>query len=175
MKSRLILVILFVSIVCAGLLTAIALTPAVENVTGQAHPTIPLMRTGGDGQLRLMDIKTYAILFQFLVLINYVLFFMLGISRKKADIQLYLTLFAVFSLTAFIWYKIVSGHQLFQLDQTTEFFLGVPQSTAWMLYGVWGSGMMQILFYCIGFRRYIYSPEDQAEFGSILREFKGKD
>jgi hypothetical protein len=49
----------------------------------------------------------------------------------------------------------------------TAFVLSFPIATSWMLYGVWVSGMVLAGIYVFGFRRYIFSLEDEAEYEAL--------
>lgn len=175
MRNSLVIAIFLSSLLCCILLSVIAVTPAASNATGIPHPTIPYMRVGGDGLARVSEIGIYAYLFQGLTLINFAMYFLLGISRRKRDRWLYLSLLAYLSLTIFIWHRIFSGHLDFLNSGESPLLMGFPVCTSWMLYGVWGSGMLLILLYCLCFPRYIYCADDQLQFEAILREYQEQE
>ena len=172
MKQPVIIAILTLSLVCVVLLIAIGQAPPVANAAGIAHDSIPSMRAGGDGAARLAHIGSYAFYFQCAVLTQFVGFILLGISEKRRDTGLYITLAASLLVLLFVWYKIYDSHQIFLATNNTEYFLGFPTAAAWQVYGVWLSGIPLVVFYVAGFKKYIYSDEDEAAFEKLIDTYR---
>lgn len=156
------------------LLLAIGFAEPVANAAGTPHPSIPGANTGGDGSLRLAEIGVYAFLFQCLLLALTVCLSLLGISKNRRSMGLYIYMAASLVFMLFVWWKMYSGHQAFLQSGTTEYFLGFPVATAWQVYGTWLGGIPLILIYSIGFRKYIYTEEDEQKFEQLMQERSGQ-
>ena len=151
-----------------GLLVAISFAETVPNAAGFAHPEHPGMQAGGDGAARLQYIGTYAFLFQSLLLLLVVCLTILGVSPRyrSKEFFAYMLVSAVFMLL--IWWQMYSRHQAFLESGETAYFLGFPIATAWQVYGTWLGAIPLILVYSIGFRKFIYTESDAAEFQALL-------
>jgi hypothetical protein len=52
----------------------------------------------------------------------------------------------------------------------TDYFLGFPNATAWQTYGTWLGAIPLVLIYSLGFRKFIYTEEDERQFNALLAE-----
>ena len=66
----------------------------------------------------------------------------------------------------------VAGHLHFLATGETSFFMGFPTPTAWAVYGVWAGALPSMFIYVIGFRQFIYTEEDEAEYEQLLIEIQ---
>ena len=172
MRSGLIYSILAIVVLIAGVLIAISLAPPVANSAGMPHPDIPGMQAGGDGAARLEYIGFLAFAFQCLLLGLIVCLCALGVSerRRSRELMIYMGSSLVFMLI--VWWQMYSGHQAFLESGSTAYFMGFPTATAWQVYGTWLGAIPLILIYSIGFRKYIYTLEDEEKFDRLLAERK---
>lgn len=170
MRNPTVLFLFILFLLCLALLVAIGTSPSPANAVGIPHPDISPMRAGGDGAARLSEIGIYGFLFQTLVLCSISALFVLGIPKQRRDSTLYVVSAIILACSIFVWYKIYNGHLLYLASNTTEYFFAFPTATAWMLYGVGFYGVLLIVFYCIGFKKYIYSDGDAKAFADLIRE-----
>ena len=49
-----------------------------------------------------------------------------------------------------------------------DYFLGLPQPTAWMLFGIMLTPFFIALCYTTQFENWIYTPEDEKQFAKIM-------
>ncbi len=170
MGKNLIYVIFAICLLMAGILIAIIMAEPVANSGGMAHPQIPGMQVGGDGQARLAHIGNLAFMFQTLLLILIVCLSVLGVSERHRSKDLILYMAATTLLSLFFWWMMWSGHQQYMETGSTGYFMGFPIATAWQVYGTWLGAIPLIVIYSVGFRKYIYSEQDEKDFNSLLEE-----
>lgn len=158
-------------ILISVLLIIVAVSPVPSNISS-AHPTIVDMKVGGDGAKRLEHIGTTAYWLQNAVLLLSVLFISLGVKERNRTKSYWACLIAIALAMIGVWYNIYVGHQTFLITGETGYFLGFPTSTAWMIYGIWASAALLTLLYVIGFRRFIYTHEDERAFEELLSDIE---
>ena len=152
------------------LLGLILLADPVAGAGGIPHPVFEGMRRGGDGAARLEHIGSYAYAFQALLLALIVALSTLGISERHRSARLRAYMTSTFLFSAFILWRLVASHQHFLSTGETSYFMGFPAATAWAIYGVWAGAVPLMILYVAGFRKYIYTEEDEAEFNALLEE-----
>ncbi len=172
MQSKLIYVIFAIVVLIAGVLIAISLAPPVANSGGIPHPDIPGMQAGGDGAARLEYIGNLAFAFQCLLLGLIVCLCSLGVSERRRSRELMIYMGSSLGFMLIVWWQMYSSHQEFLESGTTAYFMGFPIATAWQVYGTWLGAIPLILIYSIGFRKYIYTSEDEEKFDRLLAERK---
>jgi uncharacterized membrane protein len=52
--------------------------------------------------------------------------------------------------------------------------MGFPIATAWQMYGTWISAIPLIIIYSVGFRKYIFTEQDEKDFNELLDDQKKK-
>ena len=159
-----------VSVLMGLLLIAMLLAESVPNAGGLPHPDYPGMQVGQDGAARLEHIGTFAFMFQGLLLLLVVCLSVLGITDRNRSPQLLAYMGASYAFMLFSWWQMYSGHQEFLDSGETEYFMGFPVATAWQVYGTWLGAIPLVLIYTLGFRKYIYTAEDEAAFNELLEE-----
>lgn len=172
MRSKLIYTIFAIVVLIAGVLIAISLAPPVANSGGLPHPDIAGMQVGGDGAARLEYIGFLAFAFQCLLLGLVVCLCALGVSERRRTREFMIYMGSSLGLMLIVWWQMVSAHQEFLESGSTAYFMGFPIATAWQVYGTWLGAIPLILIYSIGFRKYIYTREDEEKFNSLLAERK---
>ena len=173
--SKLIYAILAISSAMAVILLAIGFAEPVANTAGVAHPEIDGMRAGGDGAARLEHIGKYAFAFLNLLLLLIVCLSLLGVSRRHRIPELLGYLGATFAFMMLVGWQMYSSHQKFLETSTTDYFMGFPIATAWQVYGIWLCGIPLILIYTLGFRKFIFTKEDEQLFNELLKNKTGTE
>lgn len=171
MQKILAVSILIMGFLLCGILILISLTPSVGNAAGLAHPDFAGMRIGGEGAARIEPISNLAFLFQVIVLAQFACFIALGVSTHRRTSTFYALLSGCFLLTIFVWWRLLSGHQAYLASGETQYFLGFPTATAWLVYAVWLAGLSFVMLYVIGFKHYVWSDSDEAEFKKLLSDY----
>lgn len=174
MRIKVIHAIFAVGLMMAGILLAIGLAEPVANAGGVAHPDFPGMRIGGDGAARLEHIGRLGFAFQCLLLLQIVLLAMLGVSPKRRTPDFLAYMFGSLLFMLFVAWQMYSGHLEYLETGETGYFLGFPTATAWQVYGTWLGAIPLVLVYCLGFRKFIYTHEDEEEFNKLLNEVRGR-
>ena len=151
------------------LLLMIGLADTVPNAGGQPHPEHPGMVIGADGAARLAHIGSLAFLFNSLLLTLVVGLCVLGVSERHRSRKFLAGMAGSWLLMLLIWWMMFSTHQEFLVTGETGYFMGFPIPTAWQMYGTWLGAIPLIMMYSYGFRTFIYTHEDEAEFDALLK------
>lgn len=167
-QTRLALGVLLFGVIQCVLLTLIATTPAVEALAGAAHPDIAGMRIGGDGLARMAPISVYGFLFYFVMLVQVCLMIALGVTPERRDVAFWIWLSLGFLISALAWWQMFDAYESFLRTGETEFIAGFPIAAAWLVYSIWLAGLFFVGLYVFGFRRYVWSDEDQQKFDLLL-------
>ncbi|MDA0804753.1 MAG: hypothetical protein O3A23_03810 [Proteobacteria bacterium] len=170
MGRQLIYVIAAICTTMTVILLLILTADPVANAGGAAHPVFAGMRIGGDGLARLETIGSLGYAFQALLLSLIVAFATLGVSERHRTPRLRAYMIATLVFSLFILWRMVASHLNFIATGETSYFMGFPTATAWAMYGVWLGGIPLVFIYTLGFRQFIYTDEDQAEFERLVAE-----
>ena len=144
------------------LLIIVALSP-MPSIISSAHLHFDGMKVGGNGIERIQHIGMYAYWLQNTVLVLALLLISLGIKECNRTRSYWLFLILIGICMIGVWHEIYFEYQNFLATDETEYFFGFPTATAWMIYGIWGSAALLTLLYVIGFRKFIYTLEDEFE------------
>jgi len=174
MGSKLIYVIFATVLLMAGILVAICLAEPVANGAGLAHPQFNGMRVGGDGAARLEHIGSLAFAFQALLLLLIVCLSALGVAEQRRSTELWAYMGGTLLFSLFIWWQMYSGHQAFLETGVTSYFMGFPVATAWQVYGTWLAAIPLIILYSVGFRKFIFTDEDEQKYQQLLESIAAK-
>ena len=96
----------------------------------------------------------------------------LGVAERRRTRELMIYMGVSLGLMLIIWWQMYAGHQAFLESGSTGYFMGFPIATSWQVYGTWLGAIPLILIYSIGFRKYIYTHEDEERFNQLLAERK---
>ena len=77
-------------------------------------------------------------------------------------------------LSLFVWWQMYSGHQGFLETGVTSYFMGFPVATAWQVYGTWLGAIPLIILYTVGFRKFIFTEEDEEKYEKLLENIAKK-
>ena len=174
MGSNLIYVIFAVVLLMAGIIVAICLADSVPNAAGLAHAQFNGMQAGGDGAARLEHIGGLAFAFQALLLLLIICLAALGVAEERRSKELWAYLGGTLLLSLFVWWQMYSGHQAFLKTGVTSYFMGFPVATAWQVYGTWLGAIPLIVLYSAGFRKFIFTEEDERKYEQLLENIAAK-
>jgi len=173
--TRILLYAIFTAGLLMGLiLIAIGMAESVPNAAGLPHPSIAGTQIGGDGLARLATIGGLGFAFHALLLFLIVTLSALGVHEKYQDSRFILIMLGILIFNLVVCWAMWSGHRAFLETGTTGYFMGFPTPTAWQVYGTWLGAIPLIVLYCWGFRRYIYTAEDEIAFEQLLEDVKDK-
>ncbi len=172
MGSKLIYVIFATVLLMAGILVAICLADTVPNAAGIPHPQFNGMQSGGDGAARLEYIGDLAFAFQCLLLLLIVCLCSLGVSEKRRSSEFWAYMGGTLLFSLFAWWQMYSNHQAFLETGTTGYFMGFPIATAWQVFGTWLGAIPLIVLYSLGFRKFIFTDEDEQKYEELLEQIR---
>ncbi len=175
MQHRLAIAILVTGIIECLILVAIALAPVAEGAAGLAHPELPGVMMGGDGAARLADISSLGFAFQVVVLVQCHLLIALGVGGPKTNASMLIALTACLGVALFVWWNLFGAYQHYLETGETGYVAGFPTATAWQVYAIWLGGLSLVALYVVGFRRFIWSEEDEAQFQQLVESHKQQD
>lgn len=164
---RLIHVIYGLLLAILALLCWLMILPEPALVTGAAHPEFPGMNVGGNGAARLGGAVGAIGVLGGLVMLLMQALTMLGVSARRRDAAFWVLMAVVACAAQGTWWAMYTGYLAFLATGETRFVFGFPEPTAWMLFGVWISGALFCLIYVIGFRRFVFSAEDEAAYEAL--------
>lgn len=169
-QTRLSVVILALGVVQCLLLALIALTPLPDNPGGIAHSLYNGMRIGGDGAARYAPIADYAYWFQVIVLAQICFMIALGVKPARRSPVFWTLLTACFAAAVFVWTELIVSYERFLATGETGMLAGFPVATSWLVYAIWLAGWGLVAIYVFGFKRYIWSDDDQRAFETLVEQ-----
>lgn len=167
---RLIQVVLLVLLLIAGLIGWILVSPEPPMSTGGPHPEIAGMSIGGDGLTRLGPIFSLGFALQVLFVLLVHLLVALGVAERNRTTTFWVSLTGAGLVSLWVCWKIFSGYAAFLDTGETDYFLGFPVASAWMMFGIWFGGALLAVIYVVGFRRFVYTAEDEAAYDLLEAE-----
>ena len=167
---RLIHWILAVLLLILGLLVWLMLIPGPSLSTGGPHPHFPGMNVGGDGLARLAGGVWIVYALGVAVNVLIILLVALGVRADRRRGLFRVLLSGVGLLMQYVWWAMYTGYLDYLRGNPTGEFLGFPAATAWMLFAVWLTGALLCLIYVVGFRRFIFTAQDEAAYEALRAE-----
>jgi hypothetical protein len=162
--------ILGLVLVIAGLLISLMLIDEPAFSTGLAHELYTGMNTGGDGLERLGDAVGRVGWLGAAIMLLMALMPALGVRAERRSALFWVLMTVVMAAGQWVWWSMYLGYLDFLRSGEPNFVLSFPAATSWMLYGVWLAGSLLSLIYIFGFRRFILSHEDEAEYEALRAE-----
>jgi hypothetical protein len=150
-----------------ALLGWLMILPEPTLVTGAPHPLFPGMNMGGDGAARLGHASRVIGVLGSLIMLLMQALPMLGVSARRRDGAFWVLMAVVACAAQGTWWAMYLGYLAFLETGETRFVFGFPVPTTWMLFGVWSSGALFCLIYIIGFRRFVFTAEDEAAYEAL--------
>ncbi|MCZ6643878.1 MAG: hypothetical protein O7G86_18070 [Gammaproteobacteria bacterium] len=167
---RLIHVVLVVLLLIAGLIGWIAVSVEPPMSTGGPHPDIEGMSIGGDGLARLGPIFSMGFALQALFVVLVHLLVALSVAERNRTAVFWTSLAGAGLVSLWVCWKIFSSYAGFLETGETGYFLGFPIASAWMMFGIWLSGALLAVIYVVGFRRFVFTLEDEAAYDLLEAE-----
>lgn len=170
--STVAVLILIAMAVCIAIAFALG---APEGAGGVAHPTIGNMSIGGPGEARHARVFGVAWAFGACMILLFSTCLALGASKggKVGGIKIYLFVGVALHLAAFS--AVMMAYRPYMVDGTAPFVGSFPLPSAIMLYALWGAPVYFVLLYVIGFKRFIFSEEDEVKFAAIVKASRARE
>ncbi len=167
---RLIHIVLVVLLLIGGLIGWILVSPEPPMSTGGPHPDIEGMNIGGDGLARLGPIFSLGFTLQALFVILIHLLVALSVAERNRTSGFWMSLVGAGLVSMWVCWKIFSSYAEFLETGVTGYFLGFPIASAWMMFGIWLAGALLAIIYVVGFRRFVFTLEDEAAYDLLEAE-----
>jgi len=166
MKLFPILMVLLIAI-CV-LAVASILLPDPVGARGTDHPEFANMMHGGAGEAKHAGRLLLNWVFGVLMLLVVVVLIAIGARKGKGlrGLRSPLGLTALASIVA--WTCLVISYKEYMTTDSHALFLALPAPSAVMLYGLLPVTALLTVFYVVGFRRWILSEDDLAEYERLL-------
>ena len=160
--------IVFAAILALCVVVAlIAFLPAVGGSV--AHPDYSTMRHGGSAE-RPADDQSSELwlgwLFGVAVFLVFATLIAFGARRRIRDLGRWLALAFIAVIGAWTW--LISAYRGYLDDPEPALYLALPAPTAIMVYLFLPLTLMFVLFFVLGFNRWVLPPEDIAEYERLL-------
>lgn len=165
---RLMYLIFALILAMLGMLIWLMLLPEPAMSTGSPHPDIAQMNVGGEGLARLGDTVGIAFWLQATAQCVMILLIALGVSESRRTALFWSVIGAILLLSLGVWSTLYLSYLGYLDTGETAYLLGFPTATTVMLFGIWGTGATLCLLYVAGFRRFIFSEEDEAAYEELL-------
>ncbi|MEO1088762.1 MAG: hypothetical protein AAFY88_31415 [Acidobacteriota bacterium] len=170
----------FAALLALSLLFALALTrPSVPGSFGIPHPDFATMLRGGDGVARHGDMLWLGWAIGAAQIVVFAVLMAFGARRGPSfggDVSggglrgLGWPLVAVTAGCLGVWTLLMVTYADYLHDPDPALVLALPAPTATMIYALWALPVLFAVLYVAGFRRWVYSPADQAAFEALVRK-----
>ena len=172
MNSIHVLLILLIIIFICFCSTFLFVEPVDSH--GVSHPSIEKMQAGGDAKSRIEGMETIVLFFQAATLSLLTLLITMGISPQYKTKKFWCGFGSVWLASLWVWWNIFTGYFQFLNTNVVQIYFAFPEPTAWMVYGVFGVSTIFTVFYVIGFRRFIFTHEDEKAFQDLVSKHQQK-
>ncbi|MGV6800327.1 MAG: hypothetical protein ACWA5L_00200 [bacterium] len=169
---RIIHLILGGLIFLAIIVVYIAQQPPTGEAIGYAQSNYPGMMAGGEGAERSAPLFLPILLWQFCVIGLGIAFIIQATPVHNRTIGFYGAMFVSGLAMAASWAALMLSYKNYLISGETAYIFGFPLATSWLVYGIWLSEAFLALFYVIGFRRYVFTEENERAFAQLLAEKK---
>jgi len=144
------------------------------DASGSAHTVINGMQAGGDGAARIHGLESSSFVLYIACFLVFIAFVISGVSRRYRSSRFWIWIGLITLVFLFVFYNVFRSYLAYLSTGKLNMFLGFPGPTAWMIYGLWAGGALLALFYAVGFRKFIYTAEDEAALQNILEDFSSE-
>ena len=169
-QTRLTIVILVLGLVQCVALILIALTPLPDNTSGLPHALYNGMRIGGDGAARFLPIAALAYWFQVVVIAQIHCMIALAVKPARRSKLFWGLLTACFGVAVYAWTGLIASYEDFLATAETHMVAGFPVAASWLVYSIWLAGLGLVALYVLGFKRYVWSDDDQRAFEVLVKQ-----
>jgi len=163
--------LLFGFLLLFGLLIIALWTSEVpENATGLADTTFTTLNRSGDTAVSNPTVKWLAYLFGVGIISIFGFLLFIGGRKKEAAIRkkLYRVLAIGIAAMLFVFTMLVRSWWEYVATNNMDYFMGLPQPTAWMLFGIMLTPFFIAYCYTTKFEAWIYTAEDEKRFAEIM-------
>jgi len=164
---RLINVILLLLLAILGLLGVLLLGESPAGATGQAHDRFAAMTVGGDGLARLGGMGWVMSAIQVLSILLIHSLIALGINERHRNTTFWALLGSSAVISLAVWIVMYLSYIEFLETGASTLILGFPLPTALAMFGVFIGGSYLCVIYIWGFRRFVYTEEDEAAYEAL--------
>ena len=165
---RPILVLLGLLVFMLGLSALILGIPEPINGHGMAHHAVDGMRQVGDIRQQSDPVFGAGYLLGILIYLVISVLVYLGVQPAKRDRKLVMAHTAATLLVLGMWSLLMYLFRQYLLTGDPMIVFGFPLPTLVMLLGVWIAPMSFSLIYILGFRRWVFTQEDEKAFRELL-------
>ena len=169
--NRIIYLILGLLLVIGFFMSITLLREVPPAASGSPHPEISGMQVGGDGETRIKGIELASFIVFSATFLICLCLIVLGVSKGKRTLTFLIPAGVLTLGILFIWYRVFDSYMDYLSTGKVDFILGFPEPTAWMIFGLWGGGALFTVIYVAGFRKFIYTKEDEAKLKEIVEEY----
>lgn len=165
-------VVLGILLIIAAAFSVALLVQEPDLSHGSAHPDIEGMKIGSSGAARLKGIEAASVILFSGSIILMVVLMTLGVAHRHRSAAFWAGMGGVTLMTLFVCWRLFDSYLHYLATDQVRMILGFPEPTAWAVYGVWGSAALYSVVYVLGFRRFIFTKDDEQTFNDIVREFR---
>lgn len=159
------LVVAMLVVLCTAMLAGGATTGGAVP-----HPDYPSMLHGGDGSQRNGPVLWHGLVFGLLLTALFGVLMAFG-ARKGGSFRglaLPMALCVAVHVGAYTW--LVLAYRSYLVGDDREIFLAFPAPSALLVYGIWPLLGLFTLCFVVGFKRWILTDDDYAEYERLLSE-----
>ncbi|MEM8993457.1 MAG: hypothetical protein AAGF23_01570 [Acidobacteriota bacterium] len=170
----------FAALLVLSILFTVALSrPAAPGSFGIPHPDFATMLRGGDGVARHGHLLWLGWAIGAAQIVLFAVMMALGARRGPScdgDVSggglrgLGWPLAAVTAGCLGVWTLLMVTYAGYLEDPDPGLVMALPAPTATMIYALWALPVLFAVLYVAGFRRWVYSPADQAAFEALVRK-----
>ncbi len=152
---------------CA-LVGALMFVPDRPDYHGITHPDFPSMLQGGPGAERHALVMGLGWAFGVLQLVFFACLIAFGARKKQGLRGLGKPLLFGLAAHTAVWTLCVLAYRLYLTEPTHALVLGLPISTAIMMYGMWFTPVIYTFLFVFGFKRWYLTDQDLATFDRLM-------
>ena len=167
---RLIHVILGLLLLVAGAFCVALLVEEPSASQGMEHPRIKKMKVGGDGEGRMKHVGVVTFVLHSGTLTLCAALMALGVAPRRRTRGFWIAMGFATLACLLVWMRLFLNYLGFLGTGEARMVFGFPEPSAWLVYGVWGSAALFSVLYVVGFRRYVFTREDEEAFDELVRE-----
>lgn len=175
MNNFMVKLVLFFTLALLVLIGLMHFLPGAYEPLAVQHPTIDtILKSSGDRTHPKFLLVGFLMGFLFISIMASCV--ILGYLKRGALGRLAPWLIGGFVVYQLIFLALVLSYAGYQPGPESAFFLGFPNPTAWMIYGIWMFPFCFILFFMKNFDSWFVTREDLDRFNQLLKNRDaGKD
>ena len=148
------------------------LVPEVPDGHGLTHPEFPSMLQGGPGAERHAHILWLGWAFGVLQVFLYTALMAFGVRKDGQLRGIGRPLLACAAVHIAVWSWLVLAYRGYMSEATHSLVFAFPLPTALLLYALWPLTVLFNLCFVIGFKRWVLTDEDFAQYQRLLEAWR---